>query len=102
MFASSIKIMVFLLISLQGFSKNADKPKAQAPKVNRCRTTVVGNDYMQFKDDKNKLLKEIRLPAECSELTIDFSYEGSLPASSMGHSLVFAKKADRSLLLKMP
>lgn len=100
MFASSIKIMFLLLISLQGFSKKEDKPKKPTPIKTPCRITVVGNDYMQFKSGDNKILKEIRFPAACLELTIDFSYKGTLPASSMGHSLVFAKKADRESIAK--
>lgn len=57
-----------------------------------CSFTVEGNDQMQFN------VKEIAVPADCSEVEITLVHTGKLPKATMGHGLVVTKTADMAAL----
>jgi azurin len=53
-----------------------------------CSVTIEGNDQIQF------VQKELRVSADCSEVTLTLKHIGSLPANIMGHNWLLAKTAD--------
>lgn len=54
----------------------------------QCSVTIEGNDQMQFN------LKEIVVPADCSEFEVTLKHVGQLPKTTMGHGWVLTKASD--------
>jgi azurin len=53
-----------------------------------CAQTIEGNDQLQYN------LAEIRVSAECAEVTITLRHVGSLAVNVMGHNWVLTTTAD--------
>lgn len=53
-----------------------------------CEVTIEGNDRMQFNVDS------IKVPASCSQFTINLAHVGQLPVAAMGHNVVVVETAD--------
>ncbi len=53
-----------------------------------CTQTIEGNDLLQFN------LAEVRVSADCEEVTINLRHVGSLPLNVMGHNWVLTTTAD--------
>lgn len=53
-----------------------------------CSQTLEGNDLIQYS------LAEIRVSADCGEVTITLQHVGQLPANVMGHNWVLTSTAD--------
>jgi azurin len=57
-----------------------------------CALAITGNDQMQYD------LKEIKIAADCTEVTVTLKHIGKLPATAMGHNWVLAKTPDMGAL----
>lgn len=53
-----------------------------------CTQTIEGNDLLQFN------LAEMRVSADCEEVTINLVHTGALPVTVMGHNWVLTTTAD--------
>lgn len=53
-----------------------------------CKLEISGNDQMQY--DK----KELVVAADCTQVELNLSHTGKLPAAAMGHNWVLVKTAD--------
>ena len=53
-----------------------------------CSRTIEGNDKMQFN------VPELRIRADCGEVTITLKHTGQLPVTAMGHNFVLARTSD--------
>jgi azurin len=53
-----------------------------------CTQTIEGNDLLQFN------LPEIKVSADCADVTINLVHTGALPATVMGHNWVLTTTAD--------
>ena len=53
-----------------------------------CPLAVEANDQMQYN------VKELHVPAGCTEVEVTLKHVGKLPAATMGHNFVVAKTAD--------
>ena len=53
-----------------------------------CTQTIEGNDLIQYS------VAEIRVSADCAEVTINLSHVGQLPANVMGHNWVLTATGD--------
>ncbi|WP_211206683.1 azurin [Vitreoscilla stercoraria] len=54
---------------------------------NDCEIALNGTDAMQFS------LKQIEIPAHCTQATIHLSHTGKLPKTAMGHNVVITSQA---------
>lgn len=68
---------------------NTDKKMAKT-----CDMEVTANDAMQFNT------KELKIPADCTNLKLTFKNIGKLPKTAMGHNLVIAEKSKTDDLIK--
>ena len=57
-----------------------------------CAVAITGNDQMQYS------LKEIKIAADCTEVTVTLKHIGKLPVTAMGHNWVLAKTPDMGAL----
>lgn len=55
---------------------------------NNCEIALNGTDAMQFS------LKQIEIPAHCTEATIRLNHTGKLPKTAMGHNIVITSQAN--------
>ena len=53
-----------------------------------CSRTIEGNDQMQFN------ASELRVRADCGEVTITLKHAGQLPVTAMGHNFVVTRTSD--------
>ncbi len=53
-----------------------------------CTQTIEGNDLLQFN------LAEMRVSADCEEVTVTLIHTGTLPVNVMGHNWVLTTTAD--------
>ena len=58
-----------------------------------CNVTIEGNDMMRFS------LREITVPADCTEVEVNLKHSGKMPAKVMGHDWVLAKASDMSSIV---
>jgi azurin len=56
--------------------------------VENCKTTIEGNDAMQYN------VGSIVVPSSCSEFTITLNHVGKLPIAAMGHNVVISAESD--------
>ena len=61
-------------------------PAAAADKV--CKVELTANDQMQYS------MKDISVPADCTQVQLTLKHIGTLPKEAMGHNWVLVKKAD--------
>src|SRR5690349_5089956 len=55
-----------------------------------CMLTIEGNDRMQYN------LRELSVPARCTEVELTLKHSGQMQAKVMGHDWVLAKTSDVS------
>ena len=53
-----------------------------------CSRVIEGNDKMQFN------MPELRVRADCGEVTITLKHTGQLPVTAMGHNFVLTRTSD--------
>ena len=58
-----------------------------------CKLQLTSNDQMQFS------VRELVVPAECSEVEVTLRHSGQLSAKAMGHDWVLAKDSDLSAIV---
>jgi azurin len=58
-----------------------------------CNVTIEGNDMMRFS------LREITVPADCTEVEVSLKHSGKMAAKVMGHDWVLAKASDMSAIV---
>jgi azurin len=58
-----------------------------------CKLTIESNDMMQFN------LREMKVPAQCTEVEVSLKHSGQLPAKIMGHDWVLARVSDMSAIV---
>jgi azurin len=58
-----------------------------------CKLALESNDQMQFS------VRELIVPAECSEVEVTLRHSGQLSARAMGHDWVLAKDSDMSAIV---
>ncbi len=73
---------IFAIIALAGWCLSG---KAYGQE---CSQTIDGNDLLQYS------LSEIRVSADCGEVTITLRHVGQLPVNAMGHNWVLTATAD--------
>jgi azurin len=61
---------------------------AHAAYADPCNVTIEGNDRMQYN------LREITVPAQCTEVEVMLKHSGKLSSRVMGHDWVLAKDSD--------
>lgn len=66
----------------------ADTSGKAAAMVENCKTTIEGNDAMQYN------VGSIAVPSSCSEFTITLNHVGKLPLAAMGHNVVISSQSD--------
>ena len=58
-----------------------------------CKLALESNDQMQFS------VRELSVPAECTEVEVTLRHSGQLSARAMGHDWVLAKDSDTSAIV---
>ena len=58
-----------------------------------CKLALESNDQMQFS------VRELTVPAECTEVEVTLRHSGQLSARAMGHDWVLAKDSDMSAIV---
>jgi azurin len=66
---------------------------AGAAHADPCKLTIESNDMMQFN------LREMKVPAQCTEVEVSLKHSGQLPAKIMGHDWVLARISDMSAIV---
>ena len=73
---------IFAIVALAGWSLCGNAYGQE------CNQTIEGNDLLQYS------LSEIRVSADCGEVTITLRHVGQLPVNAMGHNWVLTATAD--------
>ena len=77
---------IFAIVALAGWSLCGNAYGQE------CNQTIEGNDLLQYS------LSEIRVSADCGEVTITLRHVGQLPVNAMGHNWVLTATADAAEL----